>query len=125
MRIGIYDRSGKTLGDILNTIEEATGVSYETVLPGGMSVAQCSIPWDIAVQKPRLLGCSMVIRDGIDTRWWGRVTEVHDVVEGGDRKLELVATGPWGQLSRPKYTQELVAGASYSEIGRASCRERV
>lgn len=114
MRVHIYDRDGNTLEDTLYTIDEAYGLSYETVLPGGMSIAQCSIPWDIAVQKPRLLGCSMVIRDGIDTRWWGRVTEVRDVVAAGDRRLELVATGPWAQLSRPRYSQVFVTGASYT-----------
>jgi hypothetical protein len=114
MRVHIAGRDGLPITAIADSINAACAITYETVLPGGMSMAACSIPWRGGKRAPRLFGASFVVRDGIDCVWWGRIHDVTERVDGQAQYLDLVAVGPWALAAKSYVNADYVSGGSWT-----------
>jgi hypothetical protein len=86
-------------------MEYASGLTYETVMPGGMSIASCRIPWDTSISRLRLNGLRFVVYHGTSIVWWGTLWDNVPTFAGADRKIELRAIGPWGVMAKRPFNQ--------------------
>ncbi len=101
MRVYLYDRSNNPLIEMAGPLEESSGLTYASAMPGGMTAAGCRVPWPAGVRKPEAKGCCFEVRNGVDSVWWGRVL---DVIQSGAGWLDLKAESPWGAAARAKFT---------------------
>ena len=114
MRVHLIGRDGYPITAIQDAINGAAAITYESALPGGMTIASCSIPWRGGKRAPRLVGATMLIRDGIDCVWWGRIHDVTERVDGQQQYLDLVAVGPWGYAGKQYFTGNYLAGGAWT-----------
>ncbi len=111
IRVSLIDRSDSQLYPLVYSIEESSDLYFETIMPGGMTLAGCSLPWKIIEDKPRIQGCLFLVYYNTSIIWWGRAYDVSDVVRGGDRKISIHARGPWELAARKSFTQAYQASS--------------
>jgi hypothetical protein len=114
MRIHLTGRDGYPITAIQMAINGASGITYETAMPGGMTMASCRIPWHYGAVPPRLLGAKFEVRDGIDCVWAGRVHDQTDSSHGQAQYLDLLAAGPWADAALARVTNSYVSNGVWT-----------
>lgn len=105
MRVHIRDADGRDILDVSQRLEESSGLSYETAMPGGMTIATLLLPWERGLSVAGIIGSRLLVDADGDTVWWGRVTGAADVAQHGARSLRLTAHAPWERSARRAWQQ--------------------
>jgi hypothetical protein len=109
-----YSSLGRSLVDAVS--EGASGIAYETALPGGMIKADCRVPWRRNLPHGNIIGSALAIYNGSENVWWGRIGDATDAIVSGAPSLNLTAYGPWAAAQKMPFTQVYPAGVGWTTV---------